>query len=79
MNRVYVFKSTEKNKLKEFGSFLYGRLACMVLEEAFVFFMIEFTEVDEMIVKMLGSAIAMVVNYLLSRFFVFKDTMKKEG
>ena len=78
MNREYVFKSKEKNKLKEFGSFLYGRLACMVLEEAFFFVMIEFTNVDEMIVKMMGSAIAMVVNYLLSRFFVFKDTMKKE-
>lgn len=78
MNRVYVFKSKEKNKLKEFGSFLSGRLMCMVLEELFFFLMIEFTEVDEMIVKMFGSAIAMVVNYLLSRFFVFKDTMKNK-
>lgn len=77
MNRGYVFKSTEANKLKEFGKFLYGRLACMLLEEGFFFVMTEFTNIDEMIIKVFGSAIAMVVNYLLSRFFVFKDSEEK--
>lgn len=76
-NRKYVFFSNEKNKLKEFFKFFLGRLSAFVIEAILFWGLTEFTEINEIVVKLTGSFTSMVVNYVLSRFFVFKNSAKK--
>ncbi len=78
MNRLYVFDSKDKNIVKEFGSFFGGRIVTAVIEELYFFVMVTLLLFNEMFIKITASAIAMVLNYLVSRFFVFKKVNKDD-
>lgn len=80
-NRIFVFKSTEKNMIKEFGKFALGRASSFVYETvSFWIFTTFLPIIPEMIVKVANSVIVMIINYVISRVFVFKykDTKSKK-
>ena len=78
-NRIYVFKSTEINMIKEFSKFVLSRLSSMVFETGVFWLINEFTHIDEMINKIICSFFVIIINYVVSRFFVFnKKTEDKQ-
>ncbi len=78
MNRSWVFESKEKNMIKEFGKFFSGRLATLVVEEVVFFVGTTLLNFDELIVKIASSAIALVMNYIFSRWMVFRNSKINE-
>ena len=71
-NREYVFKSQEKNKIKEFIKFFIGRMYSMVFNIIAFWILTTFTEINELIVKAGISVIVIILNYIISKLFVFK-------
>ncbi|MBQ9279910.1 MAG: GtrA family protein [Clostridia bacterium] len=72
-NRNYVFRSTETNKWKEFFKFLLSRLSSFLFEAGGFWLLNTFTPVDEMINKIICSFFVIIINYVISKFFVFKN------
>lgn len=74
-NREYVFKSNENNKMKEFFKFFLGRMFSTVFNIVAFWIMTTFTTIDELIIKAGISVVVVILNYIISKLFVFK----KEG
>ena len=72
-NSKYVFTSSEKGMdyLKEFGKFISARAVTMVIEVFGVILLMKLFQ-DDMIAKFLTQFIVIILNYVLSRFLVFK-------
>ncbi len=75
-NRKYVFTSTEKNVVKEFLSFCSGRVVTMLFETASFWFFATVLNFNEMIVKIGNSVVVVILNYIISKFLVFKEKKK---
>ena len=75
-NRKYVFYSTNKNKLKEFTSFVIGRLTTLLLEMFIMWFFITFLKLNSdlyvVIFTLISQAFVIIGNYFFSKLFVFK-------
>ena len=74
LNRSLVFESKEKNILKEFGQFFSSRIATLIIEEIVFLLGILIAEHHEMIVKATASFVALIMNYIFSRWMVFKNS-----
>lgn len=72
MNRKYVFKSKEPNMWKEFLQFSGGRVSTWVLDEVMMILMVNVWYVNESFSKIFVSALVVIGNYFISKFFVFK-------
>ena len=95
-NRIWVFRSTTSSAaelIKEITAFFGGRIFTLVVEEAIIFVFITWLgngissalalnrNVWDMIVKLFAQFVIIVLNYIISKLFVFtgsKDN-KKEG
>jgi len=75
-NRTLVFKSNNKNKLKEFFSFIIGRISTLLLEMLIMWFFVTFLQLNSnlyVIIFTLISQISVIIgNYIFSKLFVFK-------
>lgn len=80
-NRNYVFESTNKNKLKEFISFIIARLSTLLLEMVIMWFFVTLLKLNSdlyvIIFTMLAQIAVIIGNYIFSKLFVFKKTDKK--
>lgn len=77
VNKLYVFQSKSRNfsdTLHEFIKFVLGRLVTMVVEVGGVPFCVELLGQPKMIAKLETQVIVMVVNYFISKLFVFKSS-----
>lgn len=77
VNKLYVFQSKSRNfsdTLHEFVKFVLGRLVTMVVEVGGVPFCVELLGQPKMIAKLETQVIVMVVNYFISKLFVFKSS-----
>ena len=70
-NRVFVFKSKEKNKLKEATKFVSSRL--IVLDMLTMFIFVSLLHLNDKIGKVVSQIIVIVGNYIISKLFVFKN------
>lgn len=80
-NKLYVFKSIKKDKntiLKEIGSFFAARILSVILELVIMYVFVEIMHYNDMLIKIIANIIVIVVNYVLSKFWVFKK-QKGEG
>ena len=78
-NRTWVFESqarTAGDVLREMGSFFLGRVATGVLDWAIMYVCVERIGLPDMPVKLLSNVIVIILNYVLSKLFVFA---KKES
>ena len=74
-NSKFVFESkaeTIKDTLSEFFKFVSARLVTMAVEVGGVWFMSEVIRMNDYIAKLVIQFIVLVLNYILSKFFVFK-------
>lgn len=74
MNRSFVFESKERNVVKEFSKFFSGRLVTLIIEETVFFSGTAIFQFNEMPVKVSSTIIAFVMNYIFSRWIVFRNS-----
>lgn len=75
-NRKLVFNSKAKGfkeNLKEFGKFMLGRAATMVIEEGGVILFNTIMHWPLMPVKIVLTIIVIIANFFISKFFAFKN------
>lgn len=71
-NRVFVFKSKEKNKIKEATKFVGSRLVTLLLDVLTMFIIVTILKMNDKIGKLISQVIVMIGNYIISKLFVFK-------
>ena len=70
-NRKYVFKSTEKNILKEAVNFSASRISTLLLDMVVMFVMVTLMGINDIISKFVSSVLVTIGNFLISKLFVF--------
>ncbi|MCM1053466.1 MAG: GtrA family protein [Ruminococcus sp.] len=71
-NRIFVFKSKEKNMLKEATSFVGSRILSLLMDMFTMFIIVSVLHLNDKIGKLVSQVIVTVANYILSKLFVFK-------
>lgn len=71
-NRVFVFGSTNQDILKEIGLFFGARLGSLAMDMAIMFVGVTLLDWNDKGVKLLVQAVVIVVNYILSKWIVFR-------
>ncbi len=71
-NRKYVFKSENKNRLKEVTSFVSSRVLTLFMDMAIMFICVTLLKWNDKIAKLIVQVVVTVMNYILSKLFVFK-------
>lgn len=71
-NRKYVFESKNSGVLKEAASFYASRGASLLLDMGCMFLMVTVCGISDKIAKLVVQVIVTVVNYILSKFLVFR-------
>lgn len=70
-NRTWVFFHKKQALLVEMGRFFASRLTTLGLEELLLFLFTSCLHREAMLVKIVGNIAVLILNYLLSKFFVF--------
>ena len=74
-NKKFVFNTTTSNKneeIKVFSMFVSSRITTLLIELAFMFITVKVILIDDKIAKIIAQFIVIVLNYVLSKLFVFK-------
>lgn len=71
-NRKYVFESKNKNKLKEFASFVGSRVTTLILDMLIMGVGVSLLHGNDKILKLISQVLVIVGNYVLSKLIVFK-------
>lgn len=77
-NKLFVFESKSmsvKVIIKELYSFVIARLLSLAFDEAFMMVAIKF--MDSMLAKIISNVFVVIINYVLSKFFIFKNRNKQ--
>lgn len=78
-NKIWVFCSKNDSFLdfmKEMLSFFAGRLATLGVEEAILLIFITWLSFNSMAVKVVAQVVVILLNYVISKLFVFKEKGK---
>ena len=79
-NRAFVFESKNKNKLKEFVSFIVARISTLLLEMLIMWFFVTLLKLNSnlyvIIFTLISQAAVIIGNYIFSKLFVFKKADK---
>ena len=79
INRSFVFRSENKNKLKEFIAFVAGRVGTLLMDMGTMFLMVTVLHIDDRIAKLVVQVIVTVGNYVISKLLVFNSKDKSES
>lgn len=77
-NRTWVFDGHVNSAgefVKQMGSFFGGRIFTLVVEEVILAIFITWLGLNSTIVKLVAQVIVIVLNYVVSKLFVFKSNM----
>ena len=75
-NRLWVFASKArgfKGIMRELLSFFGGRVATLLIEEGILLVFITWLGLDSMLVKIVAQIIVIMLNYVISKLFVFSN------
>lgn len=75
-NRIFVFKSKSKKLVKEISSFVSSRIITLLLDMGLMFLMVTLLNMNDKISKIIVQVVVIVLNYVLSKIFVFKKKDK---
>ena len=75
-NRKYVFKSKNKNIIKEATSFVGSRVATLLMDMGIMCISVTLFKMNDKIAKIISQVVVIVANYVLSKLFVFKQKSK---
>ena len=75
-NRIFVFKSKNKNIFKEIVSFVGSRVITLLLEMVLMWFFVTLLKMNGdtqvMVITVIVQVLVLVLNYVFSKLFVFK-------
>ena len=71
-NKIFVFKSKNKNLFKEFISFVGARVLTLFLDMLIMFIMVTAIGINDKVSKLVVQFIVTILNYVFSKIFVFK-------
>ena len=71
-NRKYVFNSNNKSVISEFAGFLFSRVFTLIVDMLLMYLMVFSLRIDDKISKLVVQVIVVILNYIVSKFFVFK-------
>ena len=72
-NKKYVFESKNKFNFKEMISFILSRLSTLFIEMLLMYLLVTICKYNDKIMKIAVQIIVIILNYLLSKFLVFKN------
>ena len=72
-NRIYVFNS-KNNKIKELLTFYSSRLTTLFIDMMLMFILVTKLNLNDKIIKIIVSIIIIILNYIISKLFVFRKT-----
>ena len=79
-NRKYVFESTNKDKFKEFISFVVGRILTLLIEMFIMWFFVTLLKLNSdlyvLMFTLISQVLVIIGNYVVSKLFVFKKADK---
>ena len=70
-NRKYVFQKNDKSTLKEFLSFTISRVGTLLVDMILMYLLVSVIKFNDKIAKLFVQFVVIVLNYILSKFFVF--------
>ena len=76
-NRIFVFKSKDKNIGKEITTFVSSRILTLLMDIAIMHVFVIMLHFNDKIFKLIVQVIVTVLNYIFSKIFVFKKTSKR--
>ena len=71
-NRIFVFKSKRKDKLKEAVSFYSSRIATLLMDMGIMFVFVTLIGFNDKIMTLVVQVVVTILNYVLSKLLVFK-------
>lgn len=71
-NQKFVFKTSSSNYVKDIFKFYLSRLASLGIELVIMYILVTLLNLNDMISKIIVQFIVIVLNYVLSKLFVFK-------
>lgn len=71
-NKLFVFRSRGKNVLKEGSKFYASRITTLLLDMLIMFVMVTLLHINDKLAKLFVQVVVTVLNYILSKFLVFK-------
>ena len=74
-NKLFVFESKSWGRsvaMKEFLGFLSARLATGILDTALMWVFVSVIRIDDTLSKVIINLLVIVINYIASKFFIFK-------
>lgn len=71
-NQKYVFKTSSSNKIKDMFKFYLSRLTSLGIELITMYILVTLLSLNDMISKIIVQFVTIVLNYVLSKLFVFK-------
>ena len=77
-NKKYVFKSNKKGKekLKEMIKFYFSRITTLVIDMLTMWILTSIICINDKIAKLIVQIILVILNYIFSKIFVFKNSEK---
>lgn len=75
-NKIFVFKSkcdSDKDVIIEVYQFFKYRIFSLIIDILLMYLFVEIFNIDDMISKLIVQVIVIVLNYLFSKLFVFKN------
>ena len=71
-NRKFVFKSADKMSLKEVINFYVSRLSTLIIDMGLMYLLVSVLNFNDKIIKIVVQVVVIILNYILSKFIVFK-------
>ena len=71
-NRIFVFKSKNKNIVSEFAMFVVSRIASLLMDMFCMFMIVSVLSLSDIIGKIVSQVVVTIANYIFSKIFVFK-------
>ena len=81
VNKIFVFQSKTRqfyDIMKEVMAFFGGRVGTLLIETLILFIFVTLIGLHEMLVKLAAQFIVLVLNYVISKLFIFKNKEKEE-
>ena len=71
INKIYVFNKSEKDKI-EFLKFIISRLLSLLIEFITMIILVDIFIINDRLSKLIVQVIVFILNYVFSKFIVFK-------
>ena len=75
VNRRFVFqsKSSKIARVKEIRNFFIFRLLSLLIDTILMYLLVDIFRINDLISKMIVQIVVIVLNYIFSKFFIFKE------